>query len=350
MNWKNLVLAALGGAAILPGLVGCGGGGGSAASSIRMIAVGDNGQVAAYKVESNGTISAVHSDLATYDWVSVVPGRNPGVFYTSASDETQIGVIALVDDTDFTGDFITDSQAAGSKLFKHPTKNALYVMHAGLDIIEQFAINVDNSVTPLALATAPTDDQPTSMVFSKNGNYAYVIAEGSATVRAYQVSPNGTLTQLPGAVYAAGINPRKIVISDDGVNVYVMSATTNFRQAQVNSDGTLTPLNPVDVAYPMGNFRAAITGLNTLCFYRESDEGIETYGRNQNGTMSDLGVPNFATSGTTNVFRMPGQDYLLLLTGTQARAVRMGANGSGTEIDSEVLPAGIRDITFISAN
>lgn len=350
MNWKNLVLVALGGAAILPGLVGCGGGGGSAASNIRMIAVGDNGQVAAYKVESNGTISAVYSDLAAYDWISVVPGRNAGLTYLTASDDSRIGVLGLVDDSSFTGDFVIDTLAAGSKLFKHPTKNALYAMHEGLDTIEQFAINSDNTVAPLALPTAPTDDQPTSMVFSANGNYAYVIAEGSATVRAYQVSPNGTLTQLPGAVYAAGINPRKIVISDDGVNVYVMSATTNFRQAQVNSDGTLTPLNPVDVAYPMGNFRAAITGLNTLCFYRESDEGIETYGRNPNGTMSDLGAANFSTSGITNIFRMPGQDYLLLLAGTQARAVRMGANGTGTEIDNEVLPVGIRDVTFITAN
>jgi len=348
MNWKNLVLAALGGAAILPGLVGCGGGGSTAASNIRMIAVGDNGQVAAYRVELNGSITSLFSDIAAYDWVSVVPGRNPGIVYLSASDETQIGVLGLVDDTDFTGDFVIDSQAAGSKLFKHPTKNALYAMHSGLDVIEQYAINSDNTLTALALPTALTDDQPMSMVFSTDGNYAYVVCEGDETIRAYQVSPNGTLTQLPGAVYAAGNNPRKAVISDDGANIYVMSATANFRQAAVNVDGTLTPLNPVEVAYPMGNFRAAITGLNTLCFYRESDEGIETYGRNLDGTMSDLGAANFSTSGTTNVFRMPGQDYILLLTSGTAKSVKMGSNGVGTQVNSAALPPGIRDVTFIA--
>lgn len=350
MNFKKLAMTAMGGAVVLTGLMGCGGGGGSAASTLRMITVGDDGAVAAYKVESNGAISSLFSDVAAYDWVSVVPGRNPGVVYLSASDETQIGLLGLVDDTDFTGDFVIDSQAAGSKLFKHPTKNALYAMHSGLDLIEQYAINSDNTLTALALPTALTDDQPMSMVFSTDGNYAYVVCEGDETIRAYQLSPNGTLTQLPGAVYAAGNNPRKAVISDDGANIYVMSATANFRQAAVNVDGTLTPLNPVEVAYPMGNFRAAMTGLNTLCFYRESDEGIETYGRNPNGTMSDLGAGNFATSSQVDLFRMPGQNLIALLAtaSSTVKAVQMNASGVGTEVGSVAVPAGTRDLTIIS--
>lgn len=350
MNLKKLAMAAVGGAVVLTGLLGCGGGGGSAASTIRMITVGDNGAVGVYRVEGSGATTQLFTDAGSFDWVSVVPGRVPGYFYLSASDTNEVGVLALVDDTDLTGDFVATTMASGGKLFKHPTKNALYVMHSGLDVIEQYSISLDGNLAPLAIATAPTDDQPTSMVFSADGNYAYVVCEGDEVIRAYQVSPTGIMTQMPGEVYSAGNGARKAVISDDGANIYVMSSATNFRQAMVNGNGTLTPLNPVDVAYPMANFRAAITGLNTLCFYRESDEGIETFGRNPNGTMSDLSATNFATSGPVDLFRMPGQNLIALLsTGSSTvKAVQMGANGVGTEVGSVAIPTGTRDLTFIS--
>jgi hypothetical protein len=347
-NWKMVSGIALVG---LLTFAGCGGGGSvqaPSAAEYRMMSVASNGAVALFKVTSGGVMTSLWQDSSPAQFSSVTEGQLPNYAYASASntDGVYIAIFENDDISAFTG--VAIASDAGSLLFKHPTKPALYAVVPSQNTIDQWTINGDGTLTAMANPQANADLSPRDMVFNPNGNFAYVVSRNSKVVRVYSIDANGALVFIPGAAYPTTINPTKVVITDDGAHLYAMGEDKDISQFSIGGNGLLTPLAPQKVAYPMGNFRAAMTANNVLSFYRESDEGIETFGRTGNGQLTNMSVVNFETSTTTDVYRLPGQNLLMLLArGTgAAKTVAMGSNGVGTETSSATLPPTTVDVAF----
>lgn len=345
-NWK-----VVGGVAVIAAmaLTGCGGGGSvlaPSATEYRAVSVANNGTVALYSMNSAGAFSQLGTKNTGFQFLSVAATVNH--LYASATNTDGIYQIDFVADMPANSGTTVTASDSGSFVFKHPTRNALYAVVPSQNVIDQWTINANGSLTAMPTAQVNADLSPRDMVFNPNGNFAYVVSRNSKVVRVYSVANDGALTFIPGAAYPTTINPTKVVITDDGVHLYAMGEDQDISQFSIGGNGLLTPLAPQKVAYPMGNFRAAMTANNVLSFYRESDEGIETFGRSGNGQLSNKGAANFATNGTTDVYRLPGQNLLMLLQkgSGAAKTVTMGSNGVGAETSATSYPAGTVDVAF----
>ena len=346
-NWKVVAGMAVLGALALPG---CGGGGGSvlapSATEYRMVSVASNGTVAMYSLTTGGAMSQIGTMNTGFQFTSVAATVDH--LYAAASNTDGIFKIDFVDDAPANSGTAATASDSGSFVFKHPTRNALYALSPTMNKIDQWTINANGSLTAMGVAQVNADLSPRDMVFNPNGNFAYVVSRNSKVVRVYSIDGNGALTFIPGAAYPTTINPLKVVITDDGAHLYAMGEDQDMSQFSIGGNGLLTPLAPQKVAYPMGTFRAAITANNVLSFYREADEGIETFGRTGNGQLTNMSVANFDTNGTTDVYRLPGQNLLMLLAkGTgAAKTVSMGSNGVGAQNSTASLPVLTVDVAY----
>ncbi|MFM9872672.1 MAG: beta-propeller fold lactonase family protein [Fimbriimonadaceae bacterium] len=344
-SWQSFAALAVVGSIVL---AGCGGGGVLAPSApeYRMVSVASSGTVAMYSVSSAGSMSQIGTTSTGYQFVSVEAVTDR--LYASASNTDGIYSIGFSNDAPSSNSVLATASDSGSLLFKHPTKSALYAVVPAQNTIDQWTINANGSLTAMAPGSVGTDLSPRDMVFHPSGNYAYVVNRGSEVVRVYSIDSSGALSLIPGAAFSTNSHPVKLIMTDDGAHLYAMSEDNDISQFSIGGNGLLTPLAPQKTVYPMGNFRAAMTANNILSFYRESDEGIETFGRTGNGQLTNMSVANFATNSTTDVYRLPGQNLLMLLargTGT-SKTVAMGSNGVGMESSSASLPAVTVDVAF----
>jgi|GEM_PF-6633986 len=345
-NWKVVAWCAVMAAMAL---TGCGGGGNvlaPSATEYRVVSVAGNGTVGMYSMTSGGVMSQIGTMNTGFQFLSVAATVNH--LYASAGNTDGIFKIDFVNDMPANSGPAATASDSGSFVFKHPSRNALYAVVPAQNTIDQWTINANGSLTAMGVAQVNADLSPRDMVFNPNGNFAYVVSRNSKVVRVYSVDGNGALSFIPGAAYPTTINPTKVVITDDGGHLYAMGEDQDISQFSIGGNGLLTPLAPQKVNYPMGNFRAAMTANNVLSFYRESDEGIETFGRTGNGQLTNISVANFATSGISDVYRLPGLNLLMILQQGNglAKTVAMGSNGVGTETSSTSFPATTVDIAF----
>ncbi|MBL8067188.1 MAG: beta-propeller fold lactonase family protein [Armatimonadetes bacterium] len=346
---KNWMLILGVGVVGLMALTGCGGGGSVLApvsAEYRLAAITNSGGFGLYKVTSAGLVTELFSGSGSSQYASIVEGVNANDLYFSFNNNSNISLVKFMNDAPFSSGNAATAGGSGSLLFLHPTRSMLYALLPNQSKIDQFAISPDGSLTVQPQADA--DAMPVDMVFNPNGNYAYVVSKNSKVVRVYAIDADGTLSLIPGAAYPTAINPAKIVITDDGANLYAMGQDQDISQFAIGANGLLTPLAPQKASYPMGNFRAAMTANNVLSFYREADEGIETLGRTGGGQLSNLGAPNYVTSATTDIYRLPGQNLLFLLArGTgSGQTVSMGSNGIGTQLSTSSLLPGVSDVAL----
>lgn len=341
MKFPNILALAVAACAII---AGCGGGGGAAGGSGKLLVTAGNSGVHVYSLAANGVPSLVAAEV---DGVAptIAPGRTPGTVYVFVSGANVIahGVYA-------NGAIVFSDAGQGPSgpayLFKHPSKNVLYAVSPVDDAIYQYSMNTNGVLLPMVPPFVATGNTPTSLVFTPDGNSAYVSCQGSDSIRRFSVGVSGALTSQ-GDV-AAGDQPTRLLMSDDGVNLYAMSLSQNFAQFTVNANGTLTAL--AAGSYPMGNMRAVITPDSVVAFYREADEGIETLVRSGNGTLTNPNTTNLVTNSVTSLYRLPIAGRVLALTQTgSARVVTINANGTfGTVLDTTVA-TGITDATVIDA-
>jgi 6-phosphogluconolactonase (cycloisomerase 2 family) len=95
---------------------------------------------------------------------------------------------------------------------------------------------------------------------SRNGKFAYSTNAGSATVSAYNVTADGSLSLIDGAAGStgAGSSPIDAGTSVDGQYLYVLNgATHNVTGFAIQSDGTLQPLGTFE-GLPAGSAGIAV--------------------------------------------------------------------------------------------
>jgi DNA-binding beta-propeller fold protein YncE len=131
---------------------------------------------------------------------------------------------------------------AASGASAESAKHTLYVTNANSDNIAVFTITATGDLRPVG-DPVRTSDQPRGIVFSPDGDVAYVVNSGANMVSSYRVGPRGGLTPFDRIETVAA--PFGIAISPRGDAVFVTNLKEGGRPTvsafTVRRDGTLKP-------------------------------------------------------------------------------------------------------------
>ncbi len=276
--------------------------------------------------------------------------------------------------------------AAGASMSDVRVDNSgryLYATSGGSLGVFQYSINqADGTLTPLNPPRVPTTGAATAVLFLPDGTHAYV-ADGDGRIRVGQIGADGTLTYvgsdlasgvpkslamdpLGKYLYAAGqgdmrqwrIEPTGlltrlgdvppsmggIVVNPTGTNLYGaghanINGTVAFQFA-IQSDGTVTPLNPPSVAAGQATTGAAINKTGTTLYVTDYIDGsgpgkVWQFRVTANGTLSPLSPANVATGvGPASATVSPSGDFLYVANalGGNISIFRINADGTLTPI------------------
>ena len=124
----------------------------------------------------------------------------------------------------------------------------LVVAEAGTNAVATFAVNRDNSLTPLA--TASTGQAATCWIVG-TGGAVYAGNAGSGNLSGYRVARSGSLTSL--GTFATGAGQVDVAAPPDGRYLYAQTGASGGVVAlRVNRDGSLTPVGAVTVPGAVG--------------------------------------------------------------------------------------------------
>jgi len=131
-----------------------------------------------------------------------------------------------------------------------PSLNALFVDNNGSDSISAYTINPDGSLTA-ASGTAKTGSMPTGMAIDPAGKFLFVANQGSSNISVFSINATA-LKQVSGSPFTtipAGSTvatlPTAVAVSGTGKFLYVTNNFTDTVSAySIASSGALTPLGP----------------------------------------------------------------------------------------------------------
>ena len=78
-----------------------------------------------------------------------------------------------------------------------------------------------------------------ALAVTSNGNFAYVVNNGSSTVTAFSISSAGALTNLGSVSTGAGLNPVAVSVDPAGAFVYVVNQSGSIVTYPISTTGTL---------------------------------------------------------------------------------------------------------------
>jgi len=145
--------------------------------------------------------------------------------------------------------------------------NYLYVANQLANFISAFAINsTSGALTPLGVAyySEALGTAPSGLGIQPNGGFLYVMNAGanSNNISVFAIcdnvvtscinpnSPDGTLTEISGSPFPAGLGPVAITFDPNFTFAYVVDKTSNTvsQYSYGTGSGVLTPLSPATIS------------------------------------------------------------------------------------------------------
>lgn len=258
------------------------------------------GTITAYTVNTDGTLTAV-------------------------SGSSQAGVIPLAMAIDSAGHFLF---VANQGLQCNPASGTISVF----SIQDKTLTEVPGSPFPSAATNAPSGTGPSGLAVTPDGKFLYVANQFDGTVTKFSVNASGVLTQGP--VVSVGTTPSAATITADGGVLYVANASTISAFAICNQvltscsdptspDGSLTQvagspfsagIEPVAiVAAPSGKFLFVVNRQSNQISEYKIATGTGALTPNTQATISTGATPVGAAirQGTTTITATGGiTDYL----------------------------------------
>jgi len=131
--------------------------------------------------------------------------------------------------------------------FDFTTRGEVIVSEAGSASASSYAANVDGSLSVVS-AAAPTQQRaPCWLIVNNSGRFAYTANAGSANITGFAIDAQGALTRLTSSGVSgdlgAGAQPLDLEMSRNGNFLYVIkNGTGTIGGFSVAGDGGLTPL------------------------------------------------------------------------------------------------------------
>ena len=242
-----------------------------------------------------------------------------------------------------------------------PDGKYLYVMDkgatgTGANSVSGYSIGADGSLTALAGSPFAAGTQPSWIVFTPNGQYAYVADSGEDAISAYSVSA-GVLTPLAAPTYPTDENPQDLTIDASGTHLYAPVASGSTAGAvdwfPINADGTLGTKGTV----PAGVTPIYLAIDPTAPFaYVASKGGAEVYGYSISATTGALtalanspfstgagSLPQFITIDPSGKFGYTANEGTANISGFAINAT----SGTLSTIANSPFPVGMQPL-FVS--
>jgi len=123
-----------------------------------------------------------------------------------------------------------------------PGGKFLYATNPSTNTVSGFVIQSDGSLTPVPGVVFATGTSPDAAAVDPSGKFLYVTNSGATTLSQYTIeSATGDLTALTTTSPSVGSNPGFMVFDPDGKFVYVGNlGSKSFTQLTINSNGSLS--------------------------------------------------------------------------------------------------------------
>ena len=172
----------------------------------------DDGLVTSHKVFPSAGLTPFGFAVGRRDrvFVSEAGGGAPNASSASAYSLSEDGDLTVLSAA------VPTEQTAACWLITSPDERFLYTANAGSGTISGFSISRDGGLKLISpggiTAVTGAASHPVDMIFSRDGRFFYVLANGTGTLAAFRSKPNGSLEPLSvvGAIptSAAGIAGR----------------------------------------------------------------------------------------------------------------------------------------------
>jgi len=111
--------------------------------------------------------------------------------------------------------------------------------------ISAYSVAADGSLSPVAGSAFAAGGGPQAVAVSPDGTRLYAANKDSGNVSAYSVAADGSLSQIAGSPFAAGVHPRAVAVSPDGTHLYVANRQNFVNPGDVSvysiaADGSLS--------------------------------------------------------------------------------------------------------------
>jgi len=131
--------------------------------------------------------------------------------------------------------------------FDFTTRGQVIVSEAASGSASSYNVNDDGSLAVVSAAATTTQRAPCWLIVNNSGRFAYTANAGSATVTGFAIAASGTLSLLTSTGISgdlgAGAQPLDLDMSRNGNFLYVMkNGTGTVGGFAVAGDGSLTPL------------------------------------------------------------------------------------------------------------
>jgi len=199
----------------------------------------------------------------------------------------------------------------------------LYVASQLADFVSAFSINsTSGALTPLGVPFYNVGASPSGLAISPNGGFLYVANAGSASdnISVFSIcdnvinscsnpnSPDGTLKEIAGSPFPAGLGPVAIAFDLNFNFAYVVDEGSNTvsQYSYGTGDGVLTPLSPATISTgttPVSiAVRVGATGTNIGNTTTNPTDYVYV-ANNGSGSISTYTLTT--STGILNVFGMP---------------------------------------------
>lgn len=143
-----------------------------------------------------------------------------------------------------------------------PDGRPLYAVNGDSGNVSGFNIARDGSLTAAPGSPVIADFDPRALAVSPDGKYLYEVNRQNfvlpGDVFVYRIANDGSLSEIAGSPYTAGLARYGIAISANGANVYVLNAIAGDISAYTAAaNGSLTPV----AGSPFPTFGSGPTGI-----------------------------------------------------------------------------------------
>jgi 6-phosphogluconolactonase (cycloisomerase 2 family) len=196
---------------------------------------------------------------------------NQGTFSDPTSGTISVFAISGTTATEISGSPFQDLATPGvpnnsgigpSGLAISASDNYLYVSNNFNNTVSAFTISSSGALTQFASLPYLAGTNPTGLTITPSGSFLFAANSGSNNVSAFAIcdkvtntcsnagAPDGTLTEVTGEPFAAGLGPSVPLVDPSGNFLYVVDKVSNqVSQYRISSQtGVLAPISPAAVS------------------------------------------------------------------------------------------------------
>jgi 6-phosphogluconolactonase len=146
------------------------------------------------------------------------------------------------------GDPVVTTSAGNTPFgFDFTARGQVVVSEAGSASASSYTTNADGSLSVISAAAPTLQQAPCWVIVTNSGRFAYTANAGSGNITGFGIDARGNLTRLTGSGVSgdlgAGAQPLDLDITRDGNFLYVIkNGTGTIGAFAVGGDGSLTPL------------------------------------------------------------------------------------------------------------